>query len=287
MALGVVGCTPSPDQVVLPEDDGVNAAVIAMQEKRYEHVAGILEFLLKENPPQPAVQYICGSAAYELGRYGEADERMTDACTRDPQFWKVSSAMGFARFKLGDYAGAQEAFKKITEADDGAYKAHYGQGLVALEEGRYGDARGSLARSIALSPGYIKARFAMARLMEEEGGLAQAREEFAWVIGQSPSHVEAYYHLGQVLHRMGKEGQAQEVMAQRTKVYQLIEKIGQADKRIREGEDIPTLWLEVVYGYLELNDLRFAQDAVLQGVGRHPEDGALRVLAEKLLKGGV
>lgn len=285
----VGGCLPGcGDETTAPADGPPAAPLSAEDETRlreaeqllvaqlHEQVPPRLAPLLARDPVPVQAQYLAGQAAYYLGQYGEATERLADVLARaHDDYIGRSNALGFAHYKLGDFDASREVFAAIVEADPAAHKAHYGLGQVALTEGRYADAREHVERALQLASGYLKARFAMARVLdglgESEAALAQTEELVqAW-----PSNEELLHLQAQLLRRLDREVEARAVEARRAQVYSIKEQVGDALGRIRAGEDNPLLRMRIVEGYLELGDVREALLQLGAGRTRWPDDPVL------------
>jgi tetratricopeptide (TPR) repeat protein len=218
---------------------------------------------------------VAGEAAYELGRYAEAVERLTDAVARLPSYRPNATTLGFAHYKLGQFAQAATVFRSIVALKPDAYKAHYGLGHVALAEGRTAEARAALEEALRLQPGYLKARFDLGRVLQEEGRLEESAQAFEAVLERWPSHDEALFRLAQVRAAQGRQADADAVLARRAEVYALTEEIGGLVQRVRAGTDTPETWQRIVVLQDRLGEDEQAASALRDGLQRFPEDPGL------------
>jgi tetratricopeptide (TPR) repeat protein len=287
------GCGPdAPDAApsaravteVLDERDraALAAAIGAQQQAMPERVGPLLEGLLARDPPPADAQFVAGSAAYDLGRYGEAAERLGDAVRRKPEFLPAASALGFALRRQGDYDAAADVFARIVAARPDAHKAHYGLGLLAVDVGRAGDARRHLEHALAIRPDYLKARFALARVLIEEGRLPEARAALEELLVLWPAHEQALYQLALVLGELGEDAASEAVLARREEVYRLGEEVGGLLARRRSGEDDPRLAARLVELYLALGEPDDARRELQLGLLAAPDDPALRSLLPRV-----
>jgi len=262
----------------------LRAALGAMQAGLPEQVHQLLGGLLQRQPVPAEVQFVAGSAAYELQHYGEAVERLTAAVNAAPErFLAHSSALGFAHHKLGEFAQASECFERIVAVAPEAYKAHYGLALVALADGRLGEARTALERCLALQPDYEKARFAEARLLEAEGRDAAALAAVEQVVLAWPSHDEALYLMARLLARAGRQAESEAVLERRNKVYALRESLAALAARLGTPDDGPGVRLALAEMHLRLEERAEARK-VLEGALRlYPGQPQLVAALERLV----
>lgn len=249
-------------------------AVRAMGEQRYEDVGDVLAPLLARDVVHAEVQFVAGSAAYELQRYGEAAERLGEAAARERALLVNSSALGFARLRLGDHDGARAAFAAIVDADPTKHKAHYGLGLVALEVGSEDEAAAHVARALELSPRYAKARFARARLAERAGDFDAALDDAYAVVGDEPLHAEALLLAARCLAALGQDADAEAVLARREQVYAVNEAVGGLRQRIAAGEASADVFVELIALYEAAGAGRAADDARREAAARFPGEAA-------------
>jgi tetratricopeptide (TPR) repeat protein len=261
-----------------PERAALAAAIRAQLASMPEQVGPLLEGLLARDPPPADAQFVAGSAAYDLGRYGEAAERLGDAVRRKPEFLPAASALGFAHRRLGDYDAAADVFARIVAVRPDAHKAHYGLGLLAVDVGRAGDARRHLEHALAVRPDYLKARFALARVLIEEGRLPEARAALEELLAHWPAHEQALYQLARVLGELGEDAASEAVLARREEIYRLGEEAGGLLVRRRAGEDDTRLAVRLVELYLALGEPDDARRELQLGLGAAPDEPALRAL---------
>jgi tetratricopeptide (TPR) repeat protein len=258
------------------------AAVRAQQQGMHEQVGPLLARLLALDPPPADAQFVAGSAAYDLGLYGEAAQRLDDAVRRKPEFLGAATALGFARRRLGDYASAADTFRQVVAERPEAYKAHYGLGLLALDGGRVPEARAHLEHALALRPDYLKARFALARVLIEEQRLDEARQALEALLVQWPSHEQALYHLAQVLSALGQHDAAAAVLARREETYRRGEEVGGLLARRRAGDKDPRLSARLTELYLALGELDDASRELQLGLHAAPQDPELQALVAQV-----
>jgi tetratricopeptide (TPR) repeat protein len=235
-----------------------------------ERVHGVLGDLLTLDPTPPGVQFVAGSAAYELHQYGEAITRISDAVRVNAAYLPNSSALGFAYLKLGDFDAARAAFENIVEVAPHKHKAHYGLGLAALSVDDLEDARPSLIEALRLAPDYLKARFALARLLSAEGQHGEALNEVTVVVDRWPSHDEALYLRGRLLTALGRGQEAEKAFARHKFVYATKESLGGLAGRLGTSQDSPALRLQMVELHLGLGDVREARRALSAARSLYP-----------------
>jgi tetratricopeptide (TPR) repeat protein len=241
-----------------------------------EQVHATLGDLLERSHVPADAQFVAGSAAYELQRYGEAVERLAAAVRDDPdRYLPNSSALGFAHHKLGDFDAARAAFEAVIEADDEKYKAHYGLGLVALSLGDVDAARTHLERCLELRSTYLKGRFAMARLLEMEGRTDDALAQVSTVVSEWPGHDEALFLMARLLQAQGREDEAEQVMARRNAVYAAKEQLAGLGVQLGTKTDGPLLRLQMVEIQMSIGDVREARQMLASARTLYPDDPAL------------
>jgi len=258
----------------------VGQALEAMRESRWEDVAPLLQPLLTRPAPPPDATWIAGSAAFNLGRYDEAIERLDDAVRRKPEFLPNAAALGFARREVGDFAGAEATFQQILAVRPQAYKAHYGLGLVALDQGRLPEARRELEAALAIEPKYLKAHAALGRLLFEEGRLADARVELEAVADAWPGNEQALYLLAQVQSALGDQPAADATLARRAQVYATKEQLGALAARRRAGATSAAEYAREVSLHLEIGETSEAARTLALGLRAHPGAPELTVLID-------
>ena len=253
------------DQLVLGQ------AIAAMQAGRSYEVAGALAQLLARDPPPAMAQMLAGEAAYDLGKYAEAVERLSDAVRRLATYAPNATTLGFAHYKLGQFGEASAVFRSIVAARPDAYKAHYGLGLVALHEGRIEEARSALQEALRLQPAYVKARFAMGQLLQDEGRLDEAAEALQAVLVEVPAHDQALFRLAQVREAQGRTDESAALLARQQQVYATKEELGGLQAAVRSGTDTPATWARIVLLNTRLGDDDEARQALQAGLQRFPE----------------
>jgi tetratricopeptide (TPR) repeat protein len=100
----------------------------------------------------------------ELGRFGEAADRLERALVIEPDELALHNLLGYCRFKLGDHAGAAACFERAVALDEGSAIdwANLGVNLAALD--RPTEAAAALRRALALDRSLGFAAAALARL---------------------------------------------------------------------------------------------------------------------------
>ena len=277
-----------PDALPLSERElaQLNQANQAMLAGLPEQVHRVLGELLTRDPIPPEVQFVAGSAAYELHQYGEAIDRIGDAVRSEAVYLSNSSALGFAHLKLGDFDAARTAFGRIVEVAPQKHKAHYGLGLAALSVDELEDARRSLLEALRLAPDYLKARFALARLLNAEGRPEEALDEVTFVVDRWPSHDEALYLRGRLLMTLGREEEAERMFARHELVYAANESLGGIAGRLGTSLDSPELRLQMVELYLSLEDVHEARRALSAALSLYPGHPLLEQARARLARGG-
>lgn len=275
---------PSDEAPPLSEEERarLGAAQQALLAGLPEQVHGLLGGLLEREPVPGDVQFVAGSAAYELHRYGEAVARLSDAVRKEPVYLPNSSALGFAHLKLGDFDAARTAFERIVEVAPGKHKAHYGLGLVALSLGRLPEARASLGESLRLSPDYLKALYAMARLLDEEGRSEEALATVTIVCERWPSHDEALYLRGRLLASLGREQEAAEAFERHEAVYSVKESLAGLGARLGTDADGPALRLQMMELFLRIGDVAEAARVLSAALRLYPDDPDLARARQQL-----
>ncbi len=240
-----------------------------------EHVHEALGPLLDADPVAADVQFVAGSAAYELHDYGEAVTRLTAAIALDRRLLPNSSALGFAHIKRGDFEAARAAFQAIVTAEPTKHKAHYGLGFVALALGELEPARNSLAEALRLSPDYLKAHFAQARLLHQEGRNEEALEALQPVLERWPSHEEAIYLQGRVLGELGRHEEAEVALERHRLVYSVKESLAGLASSLGTERDSPLLRARMAELHLSIGDGGEARRALAAGLALFPSDPTL------------
>ena len=294
LVLGVAGCGddasgPPVGAAPAASDDApldaeatalLGQALESMRGRRWEEVAPTLQPLLARPTPPADASWLAGSAAFELGRYSEAVERLDDAVRRKPAFLPNASALGFARRELGDFAGAQATFEQIVAARPTAHKAHYGLGLVALDQGHLPEARRELEAALALAPQYLKAHAALGRLLLEEGRDAEARDELERVVDAWPGNEQALYLLAQAQSALGDQSAADATLARRARVYAIKEQLGALIARRRAGEVGAADYAQEIGLHLEIGETSEAARTFSLGLRAHPGAPELMALVD-------
>ena len=274
---------PAPAETALDPEAAalLGQALEAMRGRRWEEVGPILQPLLERPSPPPDATWIAGSAAFELGRFTEAVERLDDAVRRKPAFLPNAAALGFARRELGDFAGAEATFQQILAVRPTAYKAHYGLGLVALDQGRLPEARRELVATLELEPHYLKAHAALGRLLFEEGRHEEARAELERVVDSWPGNEQALYLLAQAQSALGDQDAADATLARRAQVYAIKEQLGAFITRRRSGEPTAAEYAQEVYLHLEIGETSEASRTLALGLRAYPDAPELMKLVDR------
>jgi tetratricopeptide (TPR) repeat protein len=118
------------------------------------HAEG-LEVLLTaaaRDPDDPKTMENQGVILLQMGRAGEARERLEQALRRNDALPISWNTLGVARFQLEGPASAIDAWRRAVALDPRQFDALFNLGLVAAKSGEPGEARAALRQFVASAP---------------------------------------------------------------------------------------------------------------------------------------
>ncbi len=182
-----------PDAAVYRKDSSkVHRPVVSMNEEipsPYENAgrpegSGILdappEIGIAEPVRQPFEEAL---SDYGLGRYAEAEEKILEILSLNPQHPKAMELLSRVKANQGKLAEALELCEKVIAADRLSPGTHYLRANILQEQGRIEEAVTSLRKSIYLDPEFVLAHFALGNLLRRQGRQKESERHFGNALG--------------------------------------------------------------------------------------------------------
>jgi len=154
-----------------------------------------------------------GSAALELGRFGEAREALEEAHRLQPGEVGATLLLGVTYRRQGDPDTAVKylAEAAVREPDLTQALVELNIAYAALE--RHADAERVCREVLAKEPDNIEARIGLAVALFHQDQNEAAVEQFRGVLKLEPDNLRAHYGLGLALHFAGdKDGAIEEIV---------------------------------------------------------------------------
>ena len=188
-------CFADPQQsassVSTVEDDGLQAALKALQDSRLDEALRILTVGEREQPSDARIRNFRGIVLARLGRDSEAADEYREAIRLNPSLEDAYKNLGFLEWTEHHLDSARVKLQRAVELDAADSFAHYYLGRVQLDAGLYDSAFQELDRSgiewpadpqflLEAASGYLalgwqeKAREAMHRLSSMPLGDSEA-----------------------------------------------------------------------------------------------------------------
>jgi len=163
------------------QEDGLHAALAALQNNRFEEALTLLTKAEREQPSDARIRNFRGIVLVRMGRNSEAGDEYREATRLDPSLEDAYKNLGFLEWTEHHLESAEEQLRRAVKLAPEDSFAHYYLGRVQLDAGQYESAFQELDRSevtwpldpqflIEAANGYLalhcreKAREVMARL---------------------------------------------------------------------------------------------------------------------------
>ena len=244
-SLGYVGGTaaarpdaqrPDPKQMV-PLFRKFETASWAINDKRFDDAAAMLEPLVGEDPPNPIFRgalakverqrgherraielyrdavayapddaqswYNLASALEETGDLAHAADAAREVLRRDPQHADAHNVLGIVQLGVRNPAGALDEFQRAIAADPRNARAYNNIGNVARAMHRDADAEAAFQKAIALAPAYADPLNGLGALDIDRNRYADAIHCFDRALRIAPDYHEARLNRAVALQLSG------------------------------------------------------------------------------------
>jgi tetratricopeptide (TPR) repeat protein len=199
---------------------GLGRAYFSMQ--KYDNCISVLnqgeQFVAKEKEPEKERAKLCkfrGSAYFQIGKYDEAANDLTNAIRVNQSDWSDYFKLGFSYMKLNRVDDAAQALEKALSMKPGDSKtialladAYLQKGSTALTGKQYSAAMQYLLKAKDYDPknGYIYYNLAEAYLFQKK--YPEAEKALSQAADLMPQNVQIFWRTGFVYEKQKKWPQA-------------------------------------------------------------------------------
>lgn len=237
VALLVVGCGPSPDDPLPPEDD------------LYGYSLAVVETARLEVPGQEArALYYRGQVHARFGFDDRAIADYREAIAADADFAAPWERIGFTLSQRGNrMAEAIDAYEQALRCNPDAPGVYTRLGLIFMHQGRPQEALKALKNEISRQTASAETFYYLGQVLGKQGSPVEAIQAFRRALERAPDMRSAHYALALELRRVG-EVTASEESLKRFRELDPIEDASQAfaasDHGARERRLAAETWID-------------------------------------------
>jgi tetratricopeptide (TPR) repeat protein len=125
--------------------------------------------------------------------------------------------LGTALYQMGDVGGAEEQFREVIRTSPAFAKAHFSLGVVLAAAGRPQEAIESFSNALTHDGGYLQARLQLANVLARSGRPDQALVEYGRVLERDPALKEAEFGAAMALVRLRRYRDARDRLGEALK----------------------------------------------------------------------
>jgi predicted TPR repeat methyltransferase len=148
--------------------------------------------------------FVDGLAAYQAGRWAEAEERFGASLELLPGRVSTLINLAAARLRQGHAEAALEAANDVLAQEPANADAHWHAADAYDRLGRAAEARTAYRRVLEADPRHADARFRLAQLDERGGDAAAALAGYEQALQAAPAHADAWAGYGGLLRQIGR-----------------------------------------------------------------------------------
>ncbi len=183
-------------------DQWLDRAIALHQRKQTREARPLYEKVLQARPDDPDANHLLGLIDREDGHLTLALERMTKACSLDPENTVLLNNLGDLYRALGRTEDSIETFKAGLAITDKLPPLHNNLGVSYKEIGRHDLAVECFKKALALKPRYAEAYNNLGLSLMASNRLEEATTAFENALAIAPDYIGALGNLGAVLvHR--------------------------------------------------------------------------------------
>ncbi|HEY9792966.1 MAG TPA: tetratricopeptide repeat protein [Candidatus Obscuribacterales bacterium] len=253
---------------------------------RWDEANSVLVRWAQQAPDDPDAQLQCGTLAYVIGRFSEAEKYLRNSLSRQDNA-DAHYYLGLTLTKLNRPQDAMSCFRDACDRREGFATAHLQWGMVLLQMNSYRGALGRFRQAFELNPRLVAAAYQAGIACYQLGQYQDAVEFFAEACEKDPSLAEAFNGLGVTLcalnqheKALGCFGRAWELnnnlaIVQRNWAAALVNlgRLDEAAKHYQEAINLPPKVLDARERALIYND--WGVNLYRQG---RPDDASERLL---------
>jgi len=189
----------------------------ALQEKRYEDAAQMLDSYLADHPNDPFLLHRKALTAWVTGDFDEAERLNLRLIEIAPNWVIAYNQLGYIAMSQGRFIEAEEYFTSYRFVAPDQANPHDSLGELYIMIGRYDEAETSLFRSIEIKPDFWAAydHLAMTRMMIHDFAGAQDALVMAEEVGEIPDYWKTGIGCFLNIRELANNEQYREILAVR------------------------------------------------------------------------
>lgn len=196
-----------------PEPTRSEAALRALEEKRYAKAAGLFEKALAEDETQwralaePYARALRGQAMALLDRDPQmAKQLLLQSLAMNPQDVQSRFQLGLLYVRLKEYTQAVDAYRQVIQQKPSFAEAYFNLGYIYAMRKEYTQAEAMYARVVELAPMYLDEAYCnLAIVQEKTGKLAECLLNLEQALTVNPNNILAKKNLTRIRQRVGKK----------------------------------------------------------------------------------
>ena len=187
----------------------MHAAIMEMEDGRYQEAIPRLEQVLAGDPNMPIAQMQLGTAFTRLHDYQRAVPALQKAILLQPDSGMGHYELGLALFETGDWQGAAPQFEFAVKQAPRWADAHFSLASVYARVDRVPEAVTELHTALQLNPRHYRANLLLGRILSLQGHPREALPNLRQAIAAEPRSREAHLFLADVYTQLGMGAAAQ------------------------------------------------------------------------------
>jgi serine/threonine-protein kinase len=181
-----------------------------VREGRAHAALALADHLMTEQPDNPWLHPVRGSALQALGRYQDAEAEYREAIRHQPGWPEMRANLGNALVGQNRHKDAEAEYREAIALRPEYAKAHYLLGNALVSQARLKEAEAEYRESLRHEPDYPEARKNLGACLADQGRYKESEPECREAVRLRPDYASAHYNLGNALfglHRV-KEAEA-------------------------------------------------------------------------------
>jgi tetratricopeptide (TPR) repeat protein len=225
------------------EEDPENPAILymigtaLMRDKQYERGQRVLDRILRQGDSAEA-HLLLALASREANDDLSAKEELDEALALNPELPMANGLLGAVLMRMGEGQAAMESFRRELAINPNDFESHLLLGALLRQEFQNDGAREHLDRALALRPRDPAVRYQLALVDIATGDLGSARQTLEELVDEAPKWLEAHVSLTSVYYRLRlrERGDRQQAIVKRLRQE---DEARRAEERARKEEAQP------------------------------------------------
>jgi protein O-GlcNAc transferase len=168
----------------------------------------IFRDVLREDPENPTVLYLLGTACQVQGKLDEAVTNYERALQLRPDYSEVHNNLGVAHASLGRWADAVSCYLKARSFQPNYSDAYTNLGVALTEAGRIDEAVAVLQQAVRLRPNAAGAHYNLGNALQKRDDFEESVRSYHRALVFRPDNADVYNNMAKIFLVEGRTQEA-------------------------------------------------------------------------------